>query len=502
MSGNFTIIDAVNDKNVFKPFFKRDTWQPWLAFLCALFALPMTPEQLALYQKFTGRTTPPSAPLTEAWLCIGRRGGKSFILATIAVFLACFKDWRPYLAPGEVGTVMIIARDRRQGRVIKRYISGLIREVPMLKAVLIDETAETINLKNRVSIEIHTASFRSTRGYTIVAALCDEIAFWPTDETSSEPDAEVINAIKPGMATIPGAMLLAASSPYARKGAMWEAYRKHFAKDGDDVLVWRADTRSMNAGVPQKYIDAQYADDPARAAAEYGGLFRVDLEAFVLREAVEACVAVGERERSPRRDVAYTAFCDPSGGSQDSMTLAIGHIDHNRETIVIDCLREAKAPFSPEIVTSEFCALLSLYGLNQVTSDRYGGAWVTEQFAKFGVICTPAEKPKSLLYIDLLPCVNSRRIDLPDNTRMINQLLALERRTGRGADIIDHPVGGCDDLINAVAGVCSICITKGVFNLNALAGTKANTDDPYNLEDWRRSRRNAYILSGGLLKLW
>ena len=52
----------------------------------------------------------------------------------------------------------------------------------MLRATIEDESAETISLKNRVSIEIHTASFRSTRGYTIIAALLDEIAYWPTDE--------------------------------------------------------------------------------------------------------------------------------------------------------------------------------------------------------------------------------------------------------------------------------------------------------------------------------
>jgi len=34
-----------------------------------------------------------------------------------------------------------------------------------------------------------------------LAALLDEISIWPTDETSAEPDIEVINAIKPGMAT-------------------------------------------------------------------------------------------------------------------------------------------------------------------------------------------------------------------------------------------------------------------------------------------------------------
>jgi hypothetical protein len=44
------------------------------------------------------------------------------------------------------------------------------------------------------------------------------------------------------MATIPGAMLLCASSPYARRGALWDAHRRHFGKDGDPILVWQADT--------------------------------------------------------------------------------------------------------------------------------------------------------------------------------------------------------------------------------------------------------------------
>jgi hypothetical protein len=118
---------------VFGPHFAADTWAAWLTFLAALFGLPMSDEQFAIYQKHTGRNTPPTSPLHEAWLVIGRRGGKSFILAVIANFLTSFKDWRPYLGPGEAGTVMIIAADRRQARVIMRYRLGLLEAVPMLK---------------------------------------------------------------------------------------------------------------------------------------------------------------------------------------------------------------------------------------------------------------------------------------------------------------------------------------------------------------------------------
>ena len=153
---------------MFGQHFKADTWKAWSVFLAALFGLPMNDEQLELYRKHTGRKTPPSEPFREAWLCIGRRGGKSFVLASIAVFLASFKDWRRYLGPGEYGTVMVIAADRKQARVIMRYAIGLLNAVPMLERQVEGVTRESISLRNRVVIEIHAASFRSTRGYSIV----------------------------------------------------------------------------------------------------------------------------------------------------------------------------------------------------------------------------------------------------------------------------------------------------------------------------------------------
>jgi hypothetical protein len=170
--------------------------------------------------------------LADLWA----QSGKSFTLALIAVFLAAFKDWKPHLGPGERLTIMIIAADRRQARVIMRYCLGLLQGVPMLARIIDTERSEAIDLSNRVSIEIHTASFKTTRGYSIGAALLDEIAFWPTDD-AAHPDVEILAALRPGMATIPGAMLLCASSPYSRRGALWDSYRRHYGKDGDPVLV-------------------------------------------------------------------------------------------------------------------------------------------------------------------------------------------------------------------------------------------------------------------------
>src|ERR1700761_6431218 len=112
-----TILDLCDDPQVFGSWFRdRATWMAWFAFLAVLFGLPLTPEALAIFQQCTGRTAAPIGPFYEAWLICGRRAGKSFILALIAVFLACFRDWTPYLAPGETGRIVIIAADRKQGR--------------------------------------------------------------------------------------------------------------------------------------------------------------------------------------------------------------------------------------------------------------------------------------------------------------------------------------------------------------------------------------------------
>jgi hypothetical protein len=453
------ILDAIRDDKVFGQHFTADTWTAWLAFLCALFALPMTAEQLALYQKHTGRSAPPSSPLSEAWLVCGRRSGKSFMLACIAVWLAAFKDWRPFLGPGEIGTIMIIAADRKQSRVIMRYCCGLLKSVPMLRQLIDGETQESIQLRNRVCIEVHTASFRSARGYTIVAGLLDEVSFWPVDESSSSPDVEVLNAIRPGMTTIPGAMLLCASSPYARRGALWDAHRNHYGKDGDPILVWQSPTRDMNATVPQSIIDAAVEEDPARAAAEWSAQFRADIESFVSREAVEACISFEVRERAPMKGMRYFGFVDPSGGSADSMTLAIGH--REEDIVVVDALREIKPKFSPESVVAEFAELLKSYRVSRVSGDRYAGEWPREQFRKVGINYEPAEKPKSDLYRDLLPAINSRKIDLLEHPRLLTQLVSLERRTARGGrDSIDHAPGAHDDLANAVAGLCGCTRSK------------------------------------------
>ncbi len=460
------ILQAMEHKDLFRPWFKDPaTWVAWRSFLSALFALPMTPEQLAIYRSCTGRETPPETPFNEAWLVCGRRGGKSFVLALIGVFLATFRDYREFLQPGERATIMVLAADRRQARAIFRFVYGLLHEVPALKQRVERTTQLELHLTRQVSLEIHSSSYRSVRGYSLAAALCDEVSFWWSEESAANPDHEVIGALKPALASIPGSMFLAASSPYAKRGTLYDAYREHFGKDDAPALVWRGATQRMNPLIPQSVIDKAYADDPAKAEAEFGAQFRSDIESYVSREAVEACVVHGQQEIPPSSGIRYSAFVDPCGGSKDAFTMAICHNerDGDRDIRVLDCVRSYAPPFSPEQVVSELCGTLKNYNVSVVSGDKYAGLWPREQFEKRGVRYKVADRVRSDLYRDFLPMINSQRVRLLDNEQLVKQLVNLERRTGRsGKDTIDHPQGGHDDLANAVAGALVTRMSSGV----------------------------------------
>ncbi len=154
------------------------------------------------------------------------------------------------------------------------------------------------------------------------------------------------------MSTIPGAMLLCASSPYARRGALWDAYSRYWGK-ADKPLVWKATTREMNPAIEQELIDEAVERDPASAQAEYFAEFRTDMELLLTREAVQGCVDQGVYERPYEPGVRYVGFVDPSGGSSDSMTLAIAHyVDGGA---VLDAVREVETQ-----VLSGCCVLANL----------------------------------------------------------------------------------------------------------------------------------------------
>jgi hypothetical protein len=103
------ILQAIDDPALFKPWFRDPaTWAAWRVFLAALFGLRISLEQQDTWRQWTGRVDLPRSPAEGAWLICGRRAGKPLMLALIATYLGCFRDYRPYLQPGERGTIIVV----------------------------------------------------------------------------------------------------------------------------------------------------------------------------------------------------------------------------------------------------------------------------------------------------------------------------------------------------------------------------------------------------------
>ena len=186
-----TIIETMAHKRVFGPMFRRrwwagDSWAPWKSFLRSLFALQPGKDDMAIYKACTGRTEWPARAAKEAWLAAGRRGGKSRISALLATYLAAFKRYEGLLAPGEVATIACISADRKQSRTVLEYVRGFIMGCPMLKEMVVAEGADSIELSNRVRIEIHRRA-SGPRGVTL----------WRPSSATRSPTGEAKTAARP-----------------------------------------------------------------------------------------------------------------------------------------------------------------------------------------------------------------------------------------------------------------------------------------------------------------
>lgn len=310
MKAQLDIIDRIGSKHYFGalPAF-RDlaTWASWITWLKAVFALPMSAEERAIFKRCTGREQPPATEPSEAYTIVGRRGGKSFVSALTAVHVACFRDYKAYLNAGETAVVLILARDRDQAKIVFRYIKGILNSIAVLARMIAVERADEIELNNQVTIMVKTSDYRAIRGLTVALCITDEIAFW--DSQGINPDREILTALRPSMATIPGAKLLCISTAYAKSGVLFEAYREHYAQSDDHTLVWQADTRTMNPTISESLIRRELEKDPESARAEWLGEFREDLEAAFSLEAIEQCVVRGRDELPPEQLAQVRRIC-------------------------------------------------------------------------------------------------------------------------------------------------------------------------------------------------
>lgn len=78
---------------LFDRLFPGPSWRAWRAWVCGVFAQPMTDEEARIFREITGRSVLPTQPAREAWVVAGRRSGKSRMAAFVVAFLAAVRRW-------------------------------------------------------------------------------------------------------------------------------------------------------------------------------------------------------------------------------------------------------------------------------------------------------------------------------------------------------------------------------------------------------------------------
>lgn len=489
-AGHYTILDLFDDHPWFHGPNTAD-WTAWRAFLAALYGLPMNEAELDRYRRFTGRQEAPTEPSREAWVPVGRRGRKSAIAAVVGLWQAAFRiDAGRYLAKGEVAVVPILSVTKDKALKIHQYMTAMLDD-PTLSYLRVKGKPEpgekrrpgaihlfvpTLSGGYRVDVIIEAANLKAGRSDTNLGAILDEIAFFRSEE-SANPDKDIVAGITPGMVAVPGGLVLGISSPYARRGILYERFEEHYGKPGK-ILVWRAATVDMH-DTPQirAEVAEEFRKDPESAKAEYGAEFRTDVEAYIPIEVVRAVTVEGRFELPFVDGRKYYGFVDPAGGggSGDPYAWSIGHWDGKKA--IQDLLRSKEGKFDPAGITAECTRDMMRYGIKRVIGDHWAGEWAPAFFAH-GIhddLCPRASKPyvqctrkdgcwtmtyessaapKSDLYKDFLPFMTTGGVELLDSKDLRTEFVGLDRRTARGGrDSIDHLPGAHDDLANATAGV-------------------------------------------------
>jgi hypothetical protein len=374
----YSMRQALEDPDLLGTILAGDTWKPWRVILVAAMGEPLKLWERRTFHKFTGRSREPGKIVDELVAVAGRRAGKSRASSALAVYLSALCDYSDVRAIGERQKCLFLAKNQEQAKICFGYCAGAFESVPLLSELVINQTQDTISLSNGVDLEVKAASAAGVRGYSCVAVLADEAAHWVTDAASANADTEILNAVRPSLATTGGPLLIL-SSPFARKGEVFDLYDKHYGAKGDPgILVVHGASRDFNTSLPKAVVDRALARNPIAARAEWLAEFRSELEGYVSLDTLRACTGP-VAEWPPMPGVTYTAGVDVASGSgEDSLALAICHHEEAPNKIIVDFVKEWRPEFSPTTILAEVAEHCRRYDVQTLIGDRYAYAFARE----------------------------------------------------------------------------------------------------------------------------
>jgi hypothetical protein len=427
-----------------------------VACLKSIYGFPLNPVQRSIYQECTGRVYEEGQEQREVTVIAGRRSGKT---GEIAAPIVCFEAFRSHgLKPGEEGFVMLLAPTLAQARIAFRYVRNYLRRSPILSKRIVNTTKNEIKLDNGITIGCYASTYDGVRGRTIVTVVCDELAFWPREESAADSDEEVIAALRPGIATIRNAKLIKISTPYAKCGVLWLDF-KH--RTELDFPVWQVSSIRMNPTIDVKMLEREKRRNEENYRREYLAEFTDSINSWIIPEILDPCVVRGCTEVPPRRDARYAAAIDPATRHSD-FALAILEFSPEEKVVLARLVRwrgTRKAPLACDRVLGEIKSILDGFEINCVTGDQYYCDVIGQNLLKLGIsyeVSVFGPQTRSKIFANLKHLLVQRKIELLDDPELLSELRSLQEvKTERGQIDVRPGLGMRDDSAVVVAVAAS-----------------------------------------------
>jgi phage terminase large subunit-like protein len=132
-----TTREALSRPDLFGPLLSGESWASWRVLLIAICGEKLNRKERRIFKSLTGgREVEPGKMVSEAWLAIGRRGGKTRAVSVLAARLALCNE-HPSIVAGETAIVAVLAGSMQQAGVAFRYILATVEASPMLRPEIV-----------------------------------------------------------------------------------------------------------------------------------------------------------------------------------------------------------------------------------------------------------------------------------------------------------------------------------------------------------------------------
>jgi hypothetical protein len=433
------------------------------ALLAGVYGLEMPSEEcLALYLEATGRESyVPGTPFRDASVLAGRRSGKSTrIAAPLAVYEACIAAH--VIPENERGLVEVLAPSQRQARATFRVILRMIERSPKLRGLV--ENVRTGNefevaLGNGHDVRVLSSNARTIRGDLVVAAILEEACFFMDTDSGQFNLEEILTAIRPALVTLPDSKCVRVSSPWVASGPMFE----DFARRGEfpETLCWKLPSWQMNPSLNSVLLWLEKKRDEQKFAREYGCEFLEAAAQLIPSELIDKAVARGVAYFVPSTAMRAVAALDPSSKGADSFGFALAHKSADGK-VVVDWCQQWRPPGGGRfldygLVLPEIFDAMNRYGASKGFSDQVCAAALAAEFQKQGFdfeqVSTLGSRAADI-YRTVRQLFVAKKVDLPDQPSLVEQLKRLEEKLGKGGKSLVEARAGHDDL--AIAACLAI----------------------------------------------